>query len=243
VKEKGILYLIPTGLDPEYTGATHYSQIVDIVNNTRHFVVEKGKSARRFIRSCNPAFDLQKAHFAEYAFKKSGGDPTIYLLPLLDGHDVGLLSEAGSPCIADPGAELVARAHELNIRVIPLAGPSAIFLALMASGMNGQKFTFHGYLPRYRNQLRKELKKLEKLVSSTGSTQIFMETPYRNTQVLQEALDCLHPQTRFCIACDLTMDTETIISRRVGEWKEVKIDQFSRRPSIFLLGISAEPFK
>jgi 16S rRNA (cytidine1402-2'-O)-methyltransferase len=152
----------------------------------------------------------------------------------MTGTDIGLLSEAGCPGVADPGAEVVALAHKKGIEVVPLVGPSSILLALMASGMNGQMFTFHGYLPLKDPERSRALKKLEQLAPRT--TSIFIETPYRNQQMIETVLKTLQPHSRFCIAADLTLETEYVVMKTVGEWRKTKIPDLHKRPAIFLIG-------
>jgi 16S rRNA (cytidine1402-2'-O)-methyltransferase len=162
-------------------------------------------------------------------------DIPSYLQACLEGHSVGMISEAGCPGIADPGALLVAVAHQKNIPVVPLVGPSSIFLALMASGFNGQKFAFHGYLPIDKSEKRSTLKNLEKEAQQKDQTQIFMETPYRNDKFLEDVLQTLQPSTLLCIACDITLETEFIKTKSVAQWKKDKVS-LHHRPAIFLIG-------
>lgn len=154
--------------------------------------------------------------------------------PCLSGKDIGILSEAGCPGIADPGAQVVSLAHEKNIRVIPLSGPSSIFMALMASGLNGQSFTFNGYLPVNRQERKSELKRLEKLSGDKNQSQIFIETPFRNDAMLEDMLSVLSPNTKICVACDITLPTEYIKSLTTSEWKKNKVE-LHKRPTVFVI--------
>ena len=154
---------------------------------------------------------------------------------ILSGQDVGVLSEAGLPCIADPGSEIVAYAHDFQINVVPLVGPSAIFLALTASGLNGQNFAFNGYLPIKKIERNKKIKQLESIVRRTGQTQIFMEAPYRNNQLMEALLKTCNNNTKLCIASDITRASEDIKSKKISEWKQIKIN-INKKPTIFLLG-------
>ena len=157
-----------------------------------------------------------------------------YLDSCLQGRNIGLLSEAGCPGIADPGAEVVKIAHEKDIQVVPLVGPSSILLALMSSGMNGQSFAFKGYLPIDKSERKSALKNLERISIKENQSQIFIETPYRNNKMLEDIINCLQADTRLCIACDITLTTEYIKTKKVKEWKSTKID-INKRPAIFLI--------
>ena len=157
-----------------------------------------------------------------------------FLDPCHNGLSMGLLSEAGCPAIADPGSDIVAIAHQNNIKVIPLVGPSSIILALMASGMNGQSFTFNGYLPIERSERKSTIKTLEKLSFEKNQSQLFIETPYRNMKMLEDLINTLHPNTKLCVACDITLPTEFIKTKKVGEWKSNNED-FHKRPAIFII--------
>jgi 16S rRNA (cytidine1402-2'-O)-methyltransferase len=158
----------------------------------------------------------------------------FFLKPAIEGKNVGIISEAGCPAVADPGAQLVKLAHEKNIKVFPLVGPSSIILALMASGMNGQNFCFHGYLPIEKNERIKKLKLLEENAKRNKQTQIFIETPYRNNQLFEDILKTCNPDTRLCIATDLTLSTEFIITKTISKWKQTK-PELHKRPAVFLL--------
>jgi len=227
------LFLIPTTL-----GDTAISKVLPDYNKTvilsiKYFVVENIRTARRFLKLTEPSIDIDALTFFtlnEHTSKETS--LADFLKPVEEGYSVGILSEAGCPAIADPGAELVALAHQKNIRVIPLIGPSSILLALMASGFNGQRFAFHGYLPIENEQRIKALKKLEQTIYSDNQTQLFIETPYRNNKMLDDILKTCKPATKLCIAADITLDNEFIKTRSINEWKKQKPD-LSKRPCIF----------
>ncbi|MBP6344581.1 SAM-dependent methyltransferase [Neisseriaceae bacterium CLB008] len=229
----GTLYLIPTPLGDEQQAwllPHEQSQVTHIT----HFVVEAEKTARKHLKAMGvttPIRELSMNTLNEHSDEKALPE---LIKPLLAGHDVGLVSEAGCPAIADPGANLVALAHKKGIPVRPLMGASSIFLALMASGANGQSFTFKGYLPSDKAERLKALKQLEQTSQKNNETQIFIETPYRNQAVLEDALAQLAPSTRLCIACDLTLPSQTIISQTVANWPK-DLPNLHKRPCIFII--------
>jgi 16S rRNA (cytidine1402-2'-O)-methyltransferase len=230
----GTLFLIPTTLGE--SGMDSLSvQINRTVCALSEFIVEDEKSARRYLKKANPEirFESIKLHPLNEHTKPS--EYADYLSSAGHGSSIGLLSEAGIPCVADPGAELVRLAHRKGIRVAPLSGPSSIFLALMASGFNGQSFTFHGYIPVEKELRARKIAELERTARTTGYTQIFIETPYRNNKLLGELLARCAPDTMLCIAVDLTLEHETIISKNIREWRTRKED-FNKRPAVFLIG-------
>ena len=233
-KKKGDLYLIPTTL-----GETEPLEVLPIsvkqaIEKIRFYIVENEKSARRFIKKIQPR---KPQNTLQIMILNKFTDPTeipSYLDACEKGFDVGILSEAGSPAIADPGAEVVQLAHDRGFRVIPLVGPSSILLGLMGSGLNGQCFAFHGYLPIDQGERRKAIKKLERLSREMNQTQLFIETPYRNNKVLQDLMHSLAPGTRLCIAADLTLASEYIVTRSVEEWKG-RLPDLHKRPTLFLI--------
>lgn len=233
-KNQGRLYLIPTPLAEGQTGSlSEYNH--QIVKHCRYFLVESFKLGRRNVKSMAPDLDLSAVAFDEV---NKETDPTQWedlLNPVLSGHDICLMSDAGSPVIADPGNNIVRMAHRKGIQVVPIPGPSSIILALMASGFSGQQFTFHGYLDRNKNQLRNDLKKLEHL-ASTGYTQIFMETPYRNLAIYDQAINILTASTMFCIACDLTAPEGFVRTKTIAQWNNSEKPDIHKRPCIFLIG-------
>jgi len=230
----GKLYLIPTTL-----GETEPLEVLPIsikraIENINHYVVENEKSARRFIKKISPRKSQPNLHLSLLnKYTEAAAIPT-FLDPCLEGIDMGVLSEAGAPGIADPGAEVVKFAHEKNIQVIPLVGPSSIFLALMASGMNGQNFAFNGYLPIDAGERKKAVKKLERVSRENDQSQIFIETPYRNDKLLAELVRSLSPKTNLCIACDITLPTEYIATKSIGDWKNSPVE-LHKRPAIFII--------
>lgn len=229
------LYLIPC---PIAENAAHtvppYAQ--EIARNLDIFIVERAKTARHFIKSLNPARALQDMVWAEIADNQHAEEAgTVFLEAIRSGKDVGLLSEAGCPGVADPGAAIVALAHRNGVKVVPLVGPSSILLALMASGMNGQKFSFHGYLSPKRPELAQELRRLENASRQNNQTQLFIETPYRSQMVLEVALEALQPGTVFGIAQDLTGAAEFIRSLPVKEWTKLGKLTLEKMPGVFMI--------
>ncbi len=228
------LYLIPTLLHPNNPNILLPSYL-SILATIRHFVVEDIRTSRRFLRSVIQDFDIDHSTFWEIDKHNPNQEYHEAIHTLKSGHDVGLLSEAGCPGIADPGSVLVLRAHEEDIPVVPWIGPSSIALSLMASGMNGQGFSFHGYLPsKPETDLIKKIKQLESESVRSGYSQIFIETPYRNQNLLIQLLKNLKSTTLLCIAVDLTADAEMIKTKTVEEWKKQSPD-LSKRPAIFIL--------
>ena len=205
------------------------------IRHLTRFVVEASKTARKHLKQLELDTLLQVLELAELNEHTAEAELEALLAPLLAGHDVGLLSEAGCPAVADPGANLVALAHELGITVVPLVGPSSILLALMASGLSGQNFAFHGYLPAKTDQREKKIRELEKSSRLEKRTQIFIETPYRNRQMLESLTKSCSPTTRICIATDLTLESEHISTNTCGEWKKQALPEIDRRPTVFLL--------
>jgi 16S rRNA (cytidine1402-2'-O)-methyltransferase len=230
----GSLYLVPTPLAENGTHALPEMNR-QIMETCVHFVTETPKTGRRHVRALLPHKDLQSCHWYQLNKHTPSVEIVALLKPALQGQDICLISDAGSPTMADPGWPLVAAAHRHNIKVVPLSVPSAMMLALMASGLPGQQFCFHGYLPPQTNNLKKTLKKLEQ-DAHRGITQIFMETPYRNEKMLATALDVLQDHTALCIACDLTHKDEYINTRSVLSWKKEAKPSLHKRPCIFLLG-------
>ena len=230
----GKLYLIPTLLGDTEPLEVLPLSIKRVVEGLEYFIVENERSARRFIKKLTPRKSqdsLQLFLLNKYT------EPELlpeYLEPCLKGHSVGVLSEAGCPAVADPGASIVRLAHEKGIQVVPLVGPSSLLLALMASGMNGQNFAFNGYLPIDLQERRVRIKELEKRSAELGQSQLFMETPYRNDKLFAELLQILRKDTRLCVAADLTLKTEFIRTLKVEEWKSQETD-LNKRPAIFVI--------
>jgi 16S rRNA (cytidine1402-2'-O)-methyltransferase len=232
---KGKLYLFPATLGESPIDESLPSHHLHYLKSTRHFIVEELRSARRFLKKAYPEIVIDDLSFSMLNEHTSSTEILQLLEPLKQGHDVILLSEAGLPCVADPGAALVALAHEAAITVIPLVGPSSIYLALMASGMNGQHFVFHGYLPIDKRERNARLKQLEADAWIKDQTQIFIETPYRNLQMLEALLQACKPETRICIAMNLTLQDEWIRSQTVEKWKKGNVPEINKKPAVFLL--------
>ncbi len=231
----GTLYLIPVPLGPADPVETLHPHILATIRPLTHFVVEQAKSARAFLKAAGTDSPLQELALEELNEHTRCKDIERLLAPLRAGHDVGLLSEAGCPAIADPGADLVALAQRENIRVVPLVGPSSLLLALMASGLNGQRFAFQGYLPAKEAERRKALGELENESRKRQQTQLFIETPYRNRALFETILQTCRPDTRLCLATNLTLPGESIRTRSIDQWKKEAPPDLERRPTVFLL--------
>jgi 16S rRNA (cytidine1402-2'-O)-methyltransferase len=228
------LYLIPVTLGETEIAKVLPSYNREVIRSIRHFIVENVRTARRFLKQTEPEINLDNLTFYTLNKHTSTAEWSSFLTPIDDGYSVGIISEAGCPAIADPGADVVAIAQKKNIPVVPLVGPSSILLALMASGFNGQCFAFHGYLPIDAEEKIKTLKALEQRVYSENQTQLFIETPYRNGKLLEAILKTCKPATRLCIAADITLNTEWIKTQTVGEWKK-HTPEISKRPCIFAI--------
>ena len=231
---KGKLYLIPTRLGDNPPLEVLPISIKKVIENIDYYIVENEKTARRFIKRISPSKSQPKLQLSVLNKYTTETEKNTYLNACLDGESVGLLSEAGCPAIADPGADIVSMAHQNNITVVPLVGPSSIVLALMASGMNGQSFAFNGYLPIDKNERKSNLKQLERLSAEHNQAQIFIETPYRNMKMLEDLKSVLHPNTKVCVACDLTLPTEYIKTMPAKDWSHSKED-LHKRPAIFII--------
>ncbi|MBS1188961.1 MAG: SAM-dependent methyltransferase [Rhodocyclaceae bacterium] len=232
----GTLYLIPVPLGAGSAPETVLpSPVLERIRPLSHFVVENAKSARAFLKAVGTAQPLQELQLAELNEHTPPDALERLLQPLRAGQDMGLVSEAGCPAVADPGADLVALAQREGIRVVPLVGPSSLLLSLMASGLNGQRFAFHGYLPAKEPERQKALRDLEAESRKRRQTQIFIETPYRNRQMLESLLQACQPSTRITIATDLTLPREMVLTRSVGQWKKQTPPDIERRPTVFLL--------
>lgn len=228
------LYLIPVTLGDSEPSRVLPAGNLEIIGRISFFIVENVRTARRFLKSVLPEIDIDSLTFFVLNKRTSPEIISGFLNPLEKGHDMGIISEAGCPAIADPGADVVSIAQERNVTVVPLVGPSSILLALMASGFNGQSFTFNGYLPIDAGDRTKMLKSLEQKATSGNTTQLFMETPFRNNKMLEDILRTCNPKTRLCIAADITLPTEFIKTKTIAEWKKQKLD-LNKRPCIFLL--------
>ena len=232
------LYLVPNllGLVPPERVLPAYT--IDVARGLAHFVVENAKPARAFLKSLSHPLPMQQIAIEELGAAPSSARCAELLAPARAGHDLGLLSDAGCPGIADPGAPLVAEAHRAGMGVVPLVGPSSIVLALMASGMNGQGFAFHGYLPVKPEARAAALQRLEAESLRTSQTQIFIETPYRNAAMLAAVVATCKTTTRLCVAADLTLPTESVIAQPIGAWRGRDVEPYAKRPAIFVLQAS-----
>ncbi|MBX3616578.1 SAM-dependent methyltransferase [Nitrosomonas sp.] len=230
----GKLYLIPSPISQEDIAWVLPAAVQQCVAELRYFIVEHPKTARQFLKQIGCKQPLQTLHMQALNEHTSSKDLPELLKPLLEGNDVGLLSEAGCPAVADPGAELIRLAHENNITVTPLVGPSSILLALMASGLNGQRFAFHGYLPVESAARAGKLLELEKFSISQQQTQIFIEAPYRNQKLLEHLVSVCRDTTDLCIASHLTFSSETIATKSIREWRK-HLPDINKIPAIFLL--------
>ncbi|GGY10464.1 SAM-dependent methyltransferase [Paludibacterium paludis] len=227
------LFLIPAPLGDENRAWLPEPDRAAVIH-LRHFVVESEKTARRHLKALGVETPIRELSMGTLNEHTPDSDIDALLAPLLDGHDVGLISEAGCPAVADPGAQLVARAHARGIPVMPLIGPSSILMALMASGANGQCFSFRGYLPVEPAERAKTLKTLEERSRRENETQLFIETPYRNHAMLEHLLAVLSPATRLAVACDLTLPEQLIVSHRVRDWPKT-LPNLHKRPAIFVV--------
>lgn len=233
-EKTGKLYLIPTTLGETPPLEVLPISVKKIVEEIDEFIVENEKSARRFIKKLTPKKPQPKLILHLLNKYTDPAELPQFIDSCLQGKAVGLLSEAGVPGIADPGADVVHIAHENGIQVIPLVGPSSIVMAMMASGMNGQSFAFNGYLPIDKGQRKNDIKRLERLSLDIGQSQLFIETPYRNNKLLEELCATLSDQTRLCVACDITLNTEYIKTKTVSQWKK-KLPDLHKRPAIFII--------
>lgn len=231
---RGTIFLIPTELAPATGGQVLGQLALETIKQLDTFLVEDIRTSRRFISSLRLGLTIEDLTFHELNKKTDGAKLNEYLKIVSGGTSVGIMSEAGSPGIADPGAAIVAKAHEQGISVKPLVGPSSFLLALMASGMNGQRFRFHGYLPIDRSKRQAALQALDKDARQSQEAQMFMETPYRNNQMLEDILGLCHKETQLCIAADITGDSQMIKTRTVAQWKGQKPD-LHKIPTVFIL--------
>jgi len=231
---KGKIYLIPTTLGDSDINSVIPKDVIDIVNDLSFFIVENVRTARRYIRKLSASKDIDSLTFFELNKHSNEKDIPEFIKPALSGFDIGIISEAGNPGIADPGNVIVAIAHKQKIKVVPLTGPSSILLALISSGLNGQNFAFNGYLPVNQNERIKKLQFLENRSKSERQSQIFMETPFRNLKMLEDILRTCKKETLLCIAADITLETEFINTKSVKEWKN-QLPQINKRPAIFIL--------
>ena len=229
------LYLIPVTV-----GATPYETVFppynrEVILQIRHFIVEEERSARRFLKMVDSSIDIDQLCFYPMGKHADSNRFRTYLQPLIKGQPMGVISEAGCPAVADPGADVVSIAQQMGLKVKPLVGPSSILMGLMSSGFNGQSFAFHGYLPIGSPQRMAMLKKLEARSYAEDQTQIFIETPFRNHQMFDNLLACCRPQTRLCIAAGITCQDEYIRTHTIQEWKQIQLPDLRKTPALFLI--------
>lgn len=230
----GTLYLIPVPLADDAAVQSNTPYLVQTINQISEYIVENEKTARKFLKQAGLTIPQSQLVIHDYGKHNRNIDLKEFFAGLLAGKDAGLMSEAGCPGVADPGADIVAEAHRRNIKVVPLVGPSSILLALMASGFNGQSFTFHGYLPIDKAQRSKRIKDLESQAERFSQTQLFIETPFRNNPMLEEIIKVCKPSTRLCIACNLTAADEFVETKTIAQWK-AQLPDLHKKPAIFLL--------
>lgn len=228
------LYLLPVTLGDTPVDKVLPAYNREVIRGIKHFIVEDVRSARRFLKKVDAEINIDELTFYPLNKHTSAEEVSGYLKPLEEGAPMGVISEAGCPAVADPGADVVAIAQRKNLRVVPLVGPSSILLSVMGSGFNGQSFAFHGYLPIEPGERTKRLKELESRIYTESQTQLFIETPYRNNKMAEEILRTCRPQTKLCIAANLTCDGEYIHTKSVKEWKG-KLPDLNKIPCIFLL--------
>lgn len=230
----GTLYLIPTTLGESTVDSVIPSSLKTKIPSIKYFIVENIRTARRYLKKVDREINIDELHFEELNKRTKRQDLERFLDPIKQGHDIGVISEAGCPGVADPGADVVRMAHVKNMNIVPLVGPSSILLSLMGSGMNGQSFAFNGYLPIRKPERIKALRDLEKRSLQENQTQIFIEAPYRNTKFMEDILEACHENTRLCIACDLTLETEYIKTKTIKAWRN-NLPDIYKRPAIFLI--------
>lgn len=231
----GKIYLIPNTLGESETRSVFPELNFAIVKSIKHFIVEDVRTARRFLKKMDKEIDIDTLTFYTLNKHTSPEEISTYLAPALAGSNMGVISEAGCPCIADPGAEIVKIAQKKGLRSIPLVGPSSILMGLMASGFNGQSFAFVGYLPIEDGDRTNRIKSLEKRAKIERQSQIFIETPYRNIKMMESLLSTLQANTLVCVACDVTLETEMIITKTVAEWKKKPLPEINKRPTVFII--------
>ena len=230
----GKIYLFPSLLSPDTVEAVIPRRNIDLIKGVKYFVVEELRTARRFLKQCDRSIVIDELHFDVLNEHTPGQDVEAMLVPALEGHDIGVISEAGCPAVADPGADLVAAAQRKGIEVVPLVGPSSILLALMASGFNGQTWAFAGYLPHDTDSRGRALKEMQRRIERERQTQIFIETPYRNNKLIAELCQRLPGHMLLCVASDVTGPKESILTRPLSAWAKANYN-YDKIPTIFLL--------
>jgi 16S rRNA (cytidine1402-2'-O)-methyltransferase len=231
---KGTLFLVPVPLADNAAQKSYTPYLKETIDQLSEYIVENEKTARKFLKEAGISIPQSQLTIHDYGKHQRGGSLAEFFVGLESGRSVGLMSEAGCPGVADPGADIVAEAHKRDIKVVPLVGPSSILLALMASGFNGQSFTFHGYLPIDKAERSRRIKDLENNSIRFKQTQLFIETPFRNNSILEEVLRTCSPKTQLCIACNLTAEDEFVKTLSVFDWKK-QIPDLHKKPTIFLL--------
>ena len=233
--KKGSLFLLPSPIAEDSLESIP-AETIDVLHRLDYFIVERARTARRYISATKPGKPIESLTIFEMPEEiKSAEEIQRQMAPLMEGHDMGILSEAGLPAVADPGSKYVAVAHQWGIRVVPLSGPSSIMQALMGSGMEGQRFAFHGYLSAKREELEKELRQLERIAQKDDATQIWIEAPYRNRQVMEAAEKFLNPETRFCIAAGLGGKDGFVETKSIRAWKKSGWPEIHKVPAVFLI--------
>lgn len=235
MSNKGTLYLIPVTLGDSPIEQVIPNFNIQIINEIDVYIVENIKTARRFLKKSGLLKEIDELTFFELNKRTHIAELGEFIKPIFDGKNVGIMSEAGCPGVADPGANIVALAQQKNIKVVPLVGPSSILLALMASGFNGQSFCFNGYLPKEQKDRISKIKELERRVKTQQQTQLFIETPFRNDNILEDLLKNCFATTQLCIAVDITLPSERITTKTIEDWKKIKLN-LNKRPCLFLIG-------
>jgi 16S rRNA (cytidine1402-2'-O)-methyltransferase len=230
----GKLFLIPNTLGSDETATVIPSVVAKTAVELRHFIVEDLRSARRYLRSLDRTMDIDNSQFLMLNKRTTPAQMSEYLKPLKAGLDVGIISEAGCPGVADPGADVVKMAHDPGIKVVPMVGPSSILLAMMASGLNGQSFAFVGYIPIKKDERLKTIKHLESRSRNENQPQLFIETPFRNNHLAQDVLYSCSAKSKLCIACNITLEDEFIVTKTISQWKD-KLPDLHKKPTIFIL--------
>ena len=234
-RNQGELFLIPVSIEQEFNNDFLLEEDKKKLKKVKNFIVENPKTARKALKKLNLNQSLQELNIVEHSKKSSLVSIEDYLKPVFAGENLGILSDSGTPCIADPGALIVSKAHELNIKVTPLVGPSSIILSLMASGFNGQNFCFHGYVPIEENEKADFFKEIQKNIKAKQETQIFIETPYRNNKLLTDILKIDNESIKLCVANNLTDTDQVIVSKSLKEWRQNKTPDLSKKLCVFLL--------
>ncbi|HLP13685.1 MAG TPA: SAM-dependent methyltransferase [Flavobacteriales bacterium] len=232
---KGKIYLVPSPIEDHYFADYLPLEINHVLNAVDYFIVEELKTARRFIKKINKQKNIDACLFHELNEHTNEKELAVFIQPVLEGRNAALVSEAGCPGVADPGQNLIALAHKHNIEIIPLVGPSSLLLALMSSGLNGQQFKFNGYLPKEQKQRKQKLKDLEHDTHKTGTTHLFIETPYRNNHLMGDMLSSLNAETKICVACEIKSAQQFIKTKTVKDWK-TQVPDLDKRNTVFLIG-------